>query len=266
MRPFLKWAGGKYRLIERIQAVLPPGNRLLEPFVGSGALFLNSHYPAYRLGDANRDLILLYQTLQQEGQPFIDYCRSFFSAETNTPDRYYSYRDLFNDTNEPHLKAALFLYLNRHGFNGLCRYNSKGGYNVPFGRYKKPYFPAREMAYFQRQAQSAEFLHVDFSHIMLSAQPGDVIYCDPPYVPLSATANFTNYSSKSFGRDQQQQLARLAQETANRGIPVIISNHHTPFTQTVYAQAETHSFDVRRFISRDGANRGMVRELLAVFS
>lgn len=266
MRPFLKWAGGKYRLIERIKTVLPEGRRLVEPFIGSGAVFLNTSYPAYLLADSNRDLIVLYTILQQDGPSFIDDCRAFFTAANNTADRYYALRTTFNTTHDPRLKAALFLYLNRHGYNGLCRYNRKGGFNVPFGSYKKPYFPEREMRFFHAQAQTAVFQHADFAEIMQSARPGDVVYCDPPYAPLSSTANFTSYSHNRFGNAEQHRLAGLAAELAARGVPVIISNHDTPFTQTVYADAETVTFDVRRFISRDGSRREAVPELLAVFS
>ena len=152
MKPFLKWAGNKYRIIDRILNVLPAGNRLIEPFVGSGALFLNASFPAYQLSDANEDLIELYHQLQLGGQTFIDYCGTFFKLEYNVAEVFYDFRVQFNTTNDLRHKAALFLYLNKHCFNGLCRYNQRGAYNVPFGRYKKPYFPAKEMGYFYQRA------------------------------------------------------------------------------------------------------------------
>ena len=199
MKPFLKWAGGKLRIVDRIKALLPPGQRLVEPFVGSGALFLNTDYAAYLLADANADLINLYQQLQQGGQPFIDYCASFFTAANNDEATFYTLRRHFNQTGDPLAKAALFVYLNKHCYNGLCRYNGRGEFNVPFGRYKQPYFPAVELAAFQQKAQSATFVVQDFVTTMNAAQPDDVVYCDPPYTPLSATANFTSYSADGFG-------------------------------------------------------------------
>ena len=129
IRPFLKWAGGKYRIIERIRELLPEGERLVEPFVGSGAVFLNTRYPTYLLADSNPDLINLYRILQTEGEAFIAYCKRNFTARNNSPESYYRLRDVFNTTRDLRRKSALFVYLNRHGYNGLCRYNAKGRFN-----------------------------------------------------------------------------------------------------------------------------------------
>lgn len=266
MKPFLKWAGGKYRLVERITAVLPPGGRLVEPFVGSGAVFLNTDYPRYLLADVNADLIALYQTLQREGTAFINTCETLFTPENNRKEVYYGFRAEFNSTTDVRRKAALFLYLNKHGFNGLCRYNASGQFNVPFGRYQKPYFPRQEMLAFHQQAQWAEFVCADFTAVLPTLSPGDVVYCDPPYVPLSDTANFTSYSAGNFDLAQQRALAQQAELLAAQGIPVVISNHHTPFTEQIYQRADQHTFQVQRHISRDGANRQKADELLAVFS
>lgn len=266
MKPFLKWAGGKLRIVDRIKAVLPPGRRLIEPFIGSGALFLNSDYDAYLLADANADLINLYQHLQRNGDGFIAYCKTFFVAENNGEEQFYTLRRQFNGTQDVVEKAALFVYLNKHCYNGLCRYNARGEFNVPFGRYKQPYFPAAEMAYFYQKAQQAQFFAQDFMATMMAAAPGDVLYCDPPYAPLSATANFTSYSAEAFGPAQQQKLAEMADWLRQQGITVVISNHDTPFTRTLYATADEHLyFAVQRHISCDGANRSKAEELLAVY-
>lgn len=265
MKPFLKWAGSKYRIVEQIKAVLPPGKRLVEPFAGSAAVFLNTHYPANLLADANGDLIQLYQHLQSEGQPFIEFCQTFFQPPLNNPTTYYTFRAEFNKTADSHRKSALFLYLNRHCYNGLCRYNAKGEFNVPFGRYRKPYFPATEMQTFHHKAAHATFQQGDFADIMQNAQPGDVVYCDPPYAPLSQTAKFTSYSTKVFNTAHQLRLVQEAQTLAQRGIPVIISNHSTPFTQQAYNGAVFTEFDVRRYISCNGSSRNKVTELLAIF-
>ncbi len=266
MRTFLKWAGNKQRMVERITALLPGGQRLIEPFVGSGALFLNSDYPAYQLADSNGDLIDLYCRLQAEGTDFIDFCRTLFVAENNSPDAFYALRATFNETTDSRLKSALFLYMNKHCYNGLCRYNASGGFNVPFGRYKRPYFPEVEMNFFAEKAQTAQFVQADFVETMSQAAPGDVVYCAPPYVPLSATANFTSYSAGSFGADEQRELARQAEKLAARGITVVISNHDTEFVRAEYAQATIYDFDVQRYISRNGNNRGKAAEVLAVFA
>ncbi|MCK9531302.1 MAG: Dam family site-specific DNA-(adenine-N6)-methyltransferase [Gammaproteobacteria bacterium] len=266
LRPFLKWAGNKYRLLERIRAKLPPGRRLVEPFVGSGAVFLNTDYPRYLLTDTNPDLIGLYRLLQAEGRDFINACRPLFTPANNRADRYYRLRAEFNRTRDEHRRAVLFVYLNRHGYNGLCRYNSRGVFNVPFGSYKRPYFPEAEMLAFHAKAPRAVFRLADFGEIMKKARSGDVVYCDPPYVPLSASSNFTTYSAKGFSSAQQCELAAMARELAQRDIPVLISNHDTAFTRDAYAGALMEDFHVQRHISCKGHQRGKAGELLALFT
>ena len=265
-KPFLKWAGGKYRLASVIRAALPQGRRLIEPFVGSGAVFLNMDYSSYVLADANQHLIDLFQLIKYDGVEFIDYCQSFFNGDVNSELVFYQRRELFNSTDDIKLKSALFIYLNRHCFNGLCRYNAKGFFNVPFGRYKLPLFPRQEILAFYKKSQYASFSASDFVKTMEMAEKGDVIYCDPPYVPLSATASFTSYTHGGFGLEEQNQLAAMALKLSLKGIPVIISNHHTPFTLNAYKDARIELFDVQRFISSKAESRGKVSELLAIFS
>ncbi len=265
-RPFLKWAGGKYQIIDRLRSVLPPGRRLVEPFVGSGAVFLNTDYRSYLLADSNSVLIDLFLLLQREGEPFIEYCWTFFTEENNTKFRYYELRDEFNATDDARRKAALLLFMNRHGFNSLIRFNQKGHLNTPFGRYQKPYFPEREMRYFLTQAGKALFMVADFRETMRTARPGDVVYCDPPYQALSQTANFTSYCAGGFSMQDQADLANLAQELAGRGVPVLVSNHATEWTLTAYRAARIEQFGVQRFISCKGNNRGKAQEVLALFT
>ena len=267
MKPFLKWAGGKMRLVTRIKAVLPTGRRLVEPFVGSGALFLNTEYADYLLADANRDLINCYQQLQRGGTAFIDLCASYFTPANNQPDAYYALRTHFNATGDAVEKAAIFVYLNRHGYNGLCRYNGSGGFNVPFGRYARPYFPRNEMVFFWQKAVRCEFVVADFVTTLQATTPGDVVYCDPPYVPLSATAHFTSYSADGFSLESQRRLAQAAEAAARRGVPVVVSNHDLPFTRELYAGAAAHKFfTVQRNISCDRQRRTAAAEMLAVFT
>lgn len=183
VRPFLKWAGNKFRIIERVKKKLPEGRRLVEPFTGSGAVFLNTDYDEYLLCDSNRDLIELYTILRDEGELFIEEARRYFNGKHNNEASYYELREEFNLSRSHEKRAALFLFLNRHGYNGLCRYNAKGRFNVPFGRYKRPYFPEKELRAFHHKAQRAEFILGDFEQTMKQTKTGDVIYCDPPMSP-----------------------------------------------------------------------------------
>lgn len=265
IKPFLKWAGSKFRCLDHVLPALSKTHRLIEPFTGSAAVFLNANFGEYLLAEDNKDLVLLFQRVQEEGLEFISFCEQFFTPANNTPDRYYHWREQFNQCSNPRERAALFLYLNRHGYNGLCRYNRHGIYNVPFGRYLKPYFPKLEMEFFALKSQKANFIHSDFRHTMQQAKSGDLIYCDPPYAPLEQTSNFTSYTNKKFGENEQIILAELAMECARRGVEVLISNHDTPFTRHHYRKGEIFSFPVSRSINCKGNKRYPVQELLAVF-
>lgn len=264
-KPFLKWAGGKTRLCEKINTVLPSGNRLVEPFVGSGAVFMNTEFDDYLLADTNDDIINLYKHLQTEGQQFIDYCKTFFTPANNTQAEYLKNRVVFNATTDIRLKSALFLYLNRHCFNGLCRYNKKGGFNVPFGKYDKPYFPENEMKAFYEKSKIATFINADFKVTMKNSVYGDVCYCDPPYVPLTDTAYFTSYTVGGFNIKDQEDLRDLAITLQEQDVPVLISNHSTDWTLQNYSEAMIVEFDVQRTISAKGDKRTKAKELLALF-
>ncbi len=266
-RAFLKWAGGKYRLVEKIQAQLPQAEILIEPFVGAGSVFLNTDYPRYLLNDINPDLINLYKILQKQPDDYVAQSESLFTAKNNDAQRYYALRSEFNQSQDIFQRAVIFLYLNRFGYNGLCRYNLSGIFNVPFGRYKAPYFPKKELYHFAEKSQRATFMCEPYENIFKRASKNSVIYCDPPYAPISKTANFSNYSKNGFNLEDQAQLAEIAKQTASKkGIPVLISNHDTPFTRDIYLQAQLSELQVNRFISQSGGNRNKVSELLALYA
>ncbi len=263
-RPFLKWAGGKYRLLPKILEILPKGKRLVEPFVGAGSVFLNADFQQSLLSDCNKDLISLYQTLQQHGQKFIDDAKSFFVPENHNSDQYYKLRDQFNRSSDPYKRACLFTYLNRHGYNGLCRYNSKGIFNVPFGKYKTIPFPEDAMINFYEKSQQAEFICADFETVMKQTKKNDIIYCDPPYAPLDGFPSFTKYQAQAFNFDEQVRLTEISKMMAKKHRKILISNHDTAFTRELYQGSKIQHFDVMRLISYNG-ERKYAKELLAYF-
>jgi DNA adenine methylase len=266
MKPFLKWAGSKYKIIDRITKSLPAGNRLIEPFVGSGAVFLNTNYAEYLVADTNADLINLYSCIKHQGIDFIEYAQQLFTSEHNQPASFYNLRAEFNQTEDVARRSAIFIYLNRHCFNGLCRYNSSDKFNVPFGRYANPTFPVAELTNFWHKSQLVEFKLANFVDTMNAAKIGDIVYCDPPYAPLDQTSNFTSYTKNEFNLDSQKELAELALKLMDQGIVVVISNHDTEFTRSIYSSAKLHYFDVQRFISSKVSNRIKAPELIAIFS
>lgn len=265
MKPFLKWAGNKYRIIEKIKAALPDGRRLVEPFAGSGAVFLNTDFPEYLVADSNADLINLFTIIQGGADQFVEEAKKLFAPEANSQEVFYELRSEFNTTQDIYRKSMLFVYLNRHCFNGLCRYNSKGGFNVPFGRYSKPIFPEKEILAFSEKSKNVKFEHADFEETFSKVVAGDVVYCDPPYVPINSTSNFTGYTVGGFNNEQQRKLAEWAIKLMDSGVKVIISNHDTEFTRNLYSRARLDLFDVQRFISGDVSNRNKASELIATF-
>jgi DNA adenine methylase len=265
-RAFLKWAGGKFSLIEDITAKLPQAKKLIEPFVGAGSVFLNTNYSKYLLNDINADLINLYNIVKHQSSDYITDSAKFFTPAFNEEQRYYQIRQEFNDSEDIYEKAIFFLYLNRHGYNGLCRYNNSGKFNVPFGRYKAPYFPEKELVYFAEKSQLATFTCDSFERVFARARKNSVIYCDPPYAPISKTAMFNSYAAGGFTLDNQIKLASLARRTGyKRNIPVLVSNHDTEFTRDIYQGADMTELQVSRFISQNGSTRIKVAELLALF-
>ena len=265
-RAFLKWAGGKYKLIDELVKHLPSGQRLVEPFVGAGSVFLNTDYNTYFLCDINPDLINLYQIVKHKPETFITASKALFVDEMNNAEAYYRIRTEFNATSDPFLRSIYFLYMNRHGFNGLCRYNKSGGFNVPFGSYKKPYFPENEIRHFSLKSQKATFACLSYEKAFELASDGDVIYCDPPYAPLSTSASFTTYAGPSFSLDDQALLARHSRHTAlKKSIPVLISNHDIPLTRELYRGAKFSTVSVQRNISQKGSSRNKVDEIMALY-
>ncbi|APR31605.1 MULTISPECIES: adenine-specific DNA-methyltransferase [Citrobacter] len=264
-RAFLKWAGGKYPLLDDIKRHLPKGECLIEPFVGAGSVFLNTDFSRYILADINSDLISLYNIVKTRTDEYVQASRELFMPETNQAEVYYRFREEFNASQDPFRRAVLFLYLNRFGYNGLCRYNLRGEFNVPFGRYKKPYFPEAELYHFAEKAQNAEFHCLSYEECMDRADSNSVVYCDPPYAPLSATANFTAYHTNSFSPKEQAHLAEMAEKLVSKQIPVLISNHDTPDTREWYRSAKHFQVKVRRSISSNGGTRKKVNELLALY-
>ncbi len=268
MRSPLKWAGGKKKVINDIANLLPTKGkiRLVEPFVGGGSVFLNLDFDEYLLMDMNKDLINLFNIIKNKPTEFIADAQKFFNGYSNQPEQYYDFRKQFNQSTDSYERSLLFLYLNRHGYNGLCRYNKTGGYNVPFGRYKHPYFPEKELAYFSEKAQKATFIQGDFETAFSQLRTEDVVYCDPPYSPINRTSNFTAYAGNSFTDEDQLRLVNCAEIARSKDIPTLISNHYVDFTRELYKEANKRKlFQVQRSISPKGQGRIKVQEILALY-
>jgi len=241
--------------------------RFIEPFVGSGVVSLNVPFDEIIIADVNTGLIAAWQGLQMQKERFIAHCKSYFTPEENTAERYYKNREEFNSLPyRPEYAGPLFIYLNRHCFNGICRFNSRGEFNVPFGKYKKPYFPEMELRHAAGAASRMKIFNQGFVDTMKMAKDGDVIYCDPPYLPISNTSNFTSYSPNGFSLEMQVELVHCARWAQDQGATVIISNNAVPNSKVLYADAtETHYVDVRKSVSCKADGRKKQGEIIAVY-
>ncbi|ELE9727503.1 Dam family site-specific DNA-(adenine-N6)-methyltransferase [Enterobacter kobei] len=265
-RPFLKWAGGKYSLLPELDRLIPEGKRLVEPFVGGGSVFLNSEkHESFLLADVNADLINLYQMLEVDHIRVCSLAKILFER-ANSEEAYKDLRDEFNNQRmgAPE-RAAAFLFLNRHCFNGLIRYNRDGFFNVGWGKYEAPYFPEIEIKAFKLKSHKCVFLNAGYRRTLALAADGDVVYCDPPYEPLPGTAGFTNYAAGGFTWDDQIALAENCVSAHQRGAKILISNSTAPRVLELYEHLgfTLHHVNARRAISSKGSTRETARDIVA---
>ncbi len=260
--PVLKWAGGKTQLLERILARLPERiETYYEPFVGGAAVFFalarERRFRRAVLSDRNPDLVGVYRALQEDVESVIEVLRGYHYSKED----YYRIRAELPDSAAE--RAARTIYLNKTGYNGLYRVNSKGQFNVPFGRYVNPKFcdetRLRAAAEALRGVRIAER---DFEQTVQRAKPGDAVYFDPPYVPVSRTANFTAYARDGFGMDEHERLARVFAAVAERGARVVLSNSDTPETRRLFRAFSPEKVLVGRSINSRTTGRGPIGEIL----
>lgn len=265
-RPFLKWAGGKTQLLPELLARIPSTfNRYHEPFVGSGALFfaLRARGLAAKacLSDVNGPLVETYKAIRDDVEGVI----AALSVHRNDEAYFYRIRGLDPATLPLPERAARVLYLNRTCFNGLYRENRNGRFNVPFGRYSRPRICDAE----NLRAASAALKGVcvsqrEYPSIRDVAKPGDLVYFDPPYHPVSATSSFTSYDRHGFGEEDQRRLRDVFAELAARGVHVILSNSDTPLVRELYDGFRIDRVWASRAINSKGNRRGKVAEVIVL--
>lgn len=284
--PILKWAGGKRQLLDELQQRFPVEYDTVEhtyhePFFGSGALFFELEPSRATINDLNTRLHNFYIQVRNRPNELIEVCRNFEDPESDPdPEKphsgaenyYYQHRELFNrrprDENvDPLEEAALLLYLNRTCFNGLYRENSSGEFNVPIGDYSDPdWVRADEI----RNASevltklSADNIHNEhFDYVLEVAEAGDLVYFDPPYEPMSPTAEFAEYSAGGFDSEDQEALLEVAQELDESGVHVILSNSGVMYDFYDEAGFYVGTEGATRAINSDATNRGTVDEIIA---
>lgn len=261
-KTILKWAGSKIGIMEQLRPHLPKAKRLVEPFAGSCAVMMNTDYEQYLIADVNNDLITMYQQIASDNiDEVIRTAYDLFELEA-VESGYYVERDFFNKSKrvlQPEFIAAYFIYLNRHCYNGLCRYNQKGSFNVPRGNYKKPYFPEKEIRAFAAKAVKANIQHLVWQDTLSLVDFGDGVYCDPPYMGK----NFTQYHADGFTDSDNEALAFALKDLNDiQGNPVTVSNSLA--AKELYADLgfTIHVIEAPRTIAANG-NRKKAPEIIA---
>ncbi|MBL8149120.1 MAG: DNA adenine methylase [Blastocatellia bacterium] len=261
-RPFIKWAGGKRRLLEQYAPHLPSQShfkRYLEPFLGGGALFFYLRPEKAILADLNEELINCYLMVKQHPEELIDRLK----RHKVTSSYFYEMRKQEPLTLSPLERASRFIYLNKTCYNGLYRVNSSGQFNVPFGKSKSTSVCDESVI---RTAsitlQNAHLKVSSFEDTVSEVVAGDFVYFDPPYVPLSQTASFTNYTSPAFTDRDQDKLASIARELSRKGVLVIVSNSNTEMVHRLYRGFRIELVRCNRAINSNTLGRGAVDELL----
>lgn len=260
--PFVKWAGGKRQLLEKLEARMPESyGKYYEPFIGGGALLLDVHPQKAVINDNNEQLLNAYRQIKENSEQVIqEVC--ILDEVPCDKERYYEQRDKYNKkiaANQLDAEcAALMIWINKHCFNGLYRVNSKGAFNVPYNNKKTGLSididNIRNIAEYLKKCD-IEIRQGDFEEACADVKKGDFVYFDSPYVPISETANFTDYTKDGFSLDDHKRLAVLFKKLADAGAFIMLSNHNVPLVHELYSGYNIEEVDVRRAINSDASKR-----------
>jgi DNA adenine methylase len=293
-KPFVKWAGGKGQLLKELGKRLPSDvlqeksvYKYVEPFVGGGALFyyLKDNYKIQEsyLSDNNKDLILTYKVIKNNYDEIVDELSEIESnhlkkSEEERKKNYYIIRDIHNSqdinyqlpSSEWIKRAGYFIFLNKTCYNGLYRLNSRGEFNVPFGRYKNPGIcDEQNLKQVTRSLKSTKLFYGDFTKSSKYIDDSTFVYLDPPYRPLNNTSYFTNYSKEGFNDESQRKLADFYKKMDRRGAKLMLSNSDPQnqdekdnFFDELYKEFTIERVTAKRNINRDPSKRGVIRELI----
>jgi DNA adenine methylase len=270
IKPLLKWAGGKRQLLSRLLARLPDRwGTYYEPFIGGGALLAElacqNRLSGAVIGDQNPELVNFYSVVKLKPRDLLLELsdEKFRNDETSFNQLKAEFNSLISTRKNPIKRAALLVYLNKHSYNGLWRVNRKGMYNVPFGRHSKLTLPPPDsLMKFSHMLQGVIIHKADFARVVQSARKGDFVYFDPPYHPLSRTANFTDYTMNGFGFGEQERLAKIFSRLSNKGVSVMLSNSKVPEIEHLYEEFIIQTVDAKRFINCNGERRSGTFEII----
>lgn len=263
VQPFVKWAGGKRKLVPTILSLIPPAfNRYIEPFLGGGAVAFTLKHTPMLLNDANAELINAYEVVRDDLNALV---QELDNHQTNHSESYYyEVRKQTPNTLTKLQQAARFIYLNKTAYNGLYRVNRFGNFNVPFGRYKNPRIYNRDnLEAVSLILKGARLYSLDYAVFLReNAVSGDLIYLDPPYHPIGQYSDFKRYTPNQFRENDQVTLAAIYDEMINVGAYPILSNSYSELTLALYSKHTIHIVEAARNINHEGDGRGKIREII----
>lgn len=268
MKPFTKWTGGKRKLLPILTELIPDDfNRYYEPFIGGGALLFKLLPRDAIINDFNEELINSYLQIRDNPNELIDLLAEH--KDKNSKDYYLNIRSADRDGRIEDMtdveRAARILYMLRVDFNGLYRVNSKNQFNVPYGRYKNPKILDEDLIYEVSgylNANNIQILQGDFANAVADAVDGDLVYFDPPYIPLSETSSFTSYTHEGFSYEDQVRLRNTVRDLTRRGVKVILSNSSSPLVEDLYQEFNLYYVDASRTNGAKPTSRGKIKEII----
>ena len=265
--PVVKWVGGKRQLLDEIRPLLPKRiTSYCEPFLGGGAVLFSIQPSKAIVNDLNGDLIAVYETIRDDVESLIESLKK----HENTSEYFYAIRDMDRNKDVYQAmskveRASRLIYLNKTCFNGLFRVNSAGEFNSPFGHYKNPNIvnePVLRAVSKYLSSSKITFCNEDFAVTLERIGRGGFVYLDPPYDPVSDTANFTGYNKGGFDRNEQIRLKECCDELTRRGIKFMLSNSATDFIKEIYKEYDISIVQAKRAINSDSSKRGAIEEVL----
>jgi DNA adenine methylase len=259
-RPFLKWAGGKNRLLGDLRRSVPREfKRYIEPFLGGGAMFFDLLPQNAYLSDSNEELVQCYKTVARHPRQLIQ----FLERLQNTDEEFYRARATRPETLDDIARAARFIFLNKTCYNGLYRVNKQGHFNTPYGHYGAVSLFDRDNIFaVSRSLQNQDLFCMDYRRILEIAERGDFIYLDPPYLPVGKFADFKRYTKESFHGDDHVHLAGVFKALSDRGCHVLLSNSFHPTIASLYREFSQATVFAPRYVNCKGDKRGKIKELL----
>ena len=273
MKPFLKWVGGKGRVISQLEKYFPSEyGSYFEPFVGGGAVYFDIEAKIATINDINKSLVGAYINIRDHVDLLIkeltDLQQRYYSLdEDKQKQMFYEIRDEYNDIRDKSSlkKSALLIFLNKTCFNGMYRENRSGKFNVPFGKHQKPTIcDENNLRHVANRLKNTTILSETYKVAIKEAKAGDFVYLDPPYHPINPTSSFTSYSEADFLEKDQVELKELIDELTTRKCKVMLSNSDTPFIQNLYRDYRKEYISVARSINANGDGRGKISEIVVL--